>query len=1583
MEKIKCAAIIAGGIANRMNEGFFPKSLIPVGNLSPMLYHLFNLQKIGIKNIVILINRKCFFLEETLKNNNQFSMNIDFIEEDEVSNTGGALKKISKKINENFLLISCDTIIEIDYSILIDKFNHSSYLLFKKEIEGKYYFYDKEKLLNVTEQTKEDERFAFAGIGVFERKDLENYFPKDQDNFPLSSVLQKLADKGNLYGQTTTYAIFNLNSYENFCQANDYFLQRENLIEKVCFSKTINTIIFDLDFTLFDSSDIVVDGINYSCEKLQIKKLKREEIYQKTKFKLPRNEVIKLGKILFSEEKKQNQFVDYYYEFIQNKYPKLYPSALELLYFLNSQKFTLGIITSKTRNICIKTLKELKILHLFKEIICYDDVEKPKPNEESFVKICEKLKVNTEDCIYIGDDINDAIPCIKCSMLFFGVTTTLSREDFYPYKQYFIFENLNQIENFFKQLSLFRSYTTRYPNGVKKLILDSESILKKTKNLSQEIQNNMINGMKLLLSADIDSLENMKVLKEEMIIFQNNINKVIKNGKKVHFFGCGSSGRLLVLAERMMRLNKMEEVKNYTFNISGGDTTIPRSFSDFEDNPEYGIRQLKQVGFCDGDMIVTVSGSGTAPFLLDILYYAAQNSSAEHYSIFCNPFDQLKKRCEDSKIFKDMKLNSKINWFSIPSGPMSITGSTRLQATLVMTIVVGCLVMKYDLVKIIDDIIANLQDINFTDLEKLVLEEKNIYERGEKIVYNTYEDLAFITMMDTTERTATFNLSPFKNDFDPISQPYSLCYLHIENTKNSEEAIHKLFLRKPRLLEWDDYPKTKTNYFYGFNFSKFDETIYNNVMDISYENNSQQLIFRYKDRKFSLKCPKDNELVFQMVFKTIINIYSNTVMALMHYYRNNIMTNLTACNTKLIGRICYFIEEFSTFSYHEIARIVFDLVLKLIPGQSIINNCLNYIDFKKYSDELNNKIFNKISMKSFILQKLFKEKISVENIKEIVGGAGDNKYFLIKHPKLYKENNLLIFTNNENYIISYSPENSKKNSNYMKIRKILNKEEIIIPKLYYQDKNETFLILEDCGEVITKFINEDKDFTLQKTIIDILIKFQNIKDDTIKEYPKDLIYSEIKIFLDIFLKEFLKVKLSNKEIEYLEKLFNEISDNLFNLQTKVICHKDFNTSNILYKNNKLYIIDFQSSYKYSRFYDLISFLADDRIDFNKEYYNKGLDYYLKMKNIKDNQDNINNEIKFCILHRNFHTLGLFSKFYLEGKLNYKKSLENSFLILKEFSKDFKIDELLSILNKYPLKFEKNFVNFNKFLVEENLEKELYNHDIIIITGSSSSGKSSLAEYLSNKYDLEKINFDNLLISNMNDTLKQKLNPKDYEYLNKFFNDNLYYYARHYNCENDNPFVKQFIDSHTNDWEKIKDILSKINKELPSGDENKKICLEKINEMIIDNKKSNKKKLLIDIAYASEEQLNLFNKFNSLIIFTYIPITTLMKTIKIRNINSLKKNDPKEYRHIIFVLYSYLNYFKNGKGKLIDEIDNNKFNNIIKEIPSVDPYYLGYHKKKYTNINVLNEFNIPIKCNLLYAKYLAYKNIELILLMDNY
>ena len=99
-------------------------------------------------------------------NGNQFSMKIDYIDIE------GDLKQITSKINEDFLIISWKTIIEVDYSILIQKFKHDNFPLFKKEPNGKYFFLQNNKLYNISNSTNENERVSFAWIGVFQRKSL-------------------------------------------------------------------------------------------------------------------------------------------------------------------------------------------------------------------------------------------------------------------------------------------------------------------------------------------------------------------------------------------------------------------------------------------------------------------------------------------------------------------------------------------------------------------------------------------------------------------------------------------------------------------------------------------------------------------------------------------------------------------------------------------------------------------------------------------------------------------------------------------------------------------------------------------------------------------------------------------------------------------------------------------------------------------------------------------------------------------------------------------------------------------------------------------------------------------------------------------------------------------------------------------------------------------------------------------------------------------------------------------------------------------------------------------------------------------
>jgi hypothetical protein len=81
--------------------------------------------------------------------------------------------------------------------------------------------------------------------------------------------------------------------------------------------------------------------------------------------------------------------------------------------------------------------------------------------------------------------------------------------------------------------------------------------------------------------------------------------------------------------------------------------------------------------------------------------------------------------------------------------------------------------------------------------------------------------------MDTTERKATFNLAPFRNDLEDKSHPQSLCCLLELGSTSSLDAQQKIFLLDLVALDWDDR-RTSPAYLLGFNFSAYDPSVYHN-----------------------------------------------------------------------------------------------------------------------------------------------------------------------------------------------------------------------------------------------------------------------------------------------------------------------------------------------------------------------------------------------------------------------------------------------------------------------------------------------------------------------------------------------------------------------------------------------------------------------------------------------------------------------------------------------------------------------------------------------------------------------------------
>ena len=1546
IKNISTAFILAGGLGQRMESGLFPKSLIPIETINILSDHLLRLKKLEIEKIFISVNKDNQLLKKYLNDFSALNLldNITIIEE-EVCGSGGSLQNLLKKSKFNglFICISVDSYFFFDYGELIHNFVNDTFLLFKKYEEGRYCkddFYKDNSLFCLAEKNKE--KYCYAGLGIFDTE-LLNKFNFEEKEFDMCEYFIRIAKQKKLKGLEANFPLFNLNNYKDVLHINSFLEKRKNFINKFCI-KGIKCILFDLDFTLIDPSKIVIDGINYACEKLNISKLTKEEIYKKTKYILPRDKVILLSKELIPD--KNELFIQYYYDYITDKKPILYPGSKSLLYFLQSQNYILGIVTLKSRKLTNNLLSQFNLNNIFKTVITYDEVSKKKPDPEGLITAIKNLGINNNECIYIGDDINDALAAKNCNMDFIGVTTgKTSKEDFYKINEYNIYDNLTLVENKLRQLSLLYQYSKRYPQGVKDMVITSEKIHPDTKNLSYLILKDISQGINCLLKADISSLENILEIKTDIEKLSNMCHEVINKGNKIHLFGCGSSGRLIVLLERLMIKQNNNLRNNITFNASGLDTIIPRSFADFEDNPNFGIKQLLHVNYSPNDLVITISGSGTAPFLLEILSYVALNGNIKPVHLFCNTKQELSKRCSEHKIFKDININKKIIFFTIPCGPMSITGSTRLQATLVLTICLGCILLKYNYEQFINNIITILKKLDLSQITSLAKNEADIYKKGEKIIYKTDPDHAFIAMMDTTERTATFNLNPFKNNND-INATDSLCYLNIIGANNSSEALFNIFLRKPNLLEWEEYPRTSYEYFLGFDFSKYDNNIYKYFLNIY--NDGKFLVFKNEKEEIKFDIPLNNELEYQMVYKTIINIYSNIVMGLMKYYEGNVMTNVTASNTKLIGRICYLVEGITeSDNYFLVRDTVFHEVLNLSVNQSIIKNCVNklkVINFIKKFEKENEKNF---LAKFKLIRYLYDSDIKYKNIEKIEEGYGNKEYF-----RIFQEDN------KNNFIAVFYPD-EKSCNDFIYISDILNKNNINIQKI--EKKENNMLVLEDLGNEHFKSEN-------YKDLVEIIISLQNIdyKKEKIKIYSQNLIYEEMKGFLDNFLIKLLNIKLENTEEKYILDFISKISNTLFNSPNKCFVHKDMNPSNILVKNNKFYLIDYQNALIGSCYYDLACLLFNERELLTQEQIYKGIKLFLEKSKYKNN---FNEEFSFCVFHRILKTLGCFANLYLINKhsilLTYIKNCLDIAIFISEIKQEINLKHIIENAKEkfYRKYFEKNwefnYCEYNKDL-NLNLVRIITGNKFFVITGNSSSGKTTFSKKYENDFDCVII-FDELLKETTEEHIK-KAYPKEYSFLQKYFKKNIWYFIRHINTKQ-NPFISNYISSLPQETKEIiKENLSKIN--LLSQIEYRQKTWDKlINIIKTQIKKENS--ILLDYAYLKEEEYNKLKNINNnnspIIVLNFIDLKNMSNIIKQRNLFALKENLCTEYRHIILNIYMFLKYYenKNIKEKSDFIIKENEINEIIKQIPGIDPYAETYHWEKFRNVDVFKEFKFPL------------------------
>ena len=240
----------------------------------------------------------------------------------------------------------------------------------------------------------------------------------------------------------------------------------------------------------------------------------------------------------------------------------------------------------------------------------------------------------------------------------------------------------------------------------------------KTWNLSERIQKDYEAGLSMLFSVDEDIVEKLEALAKNTEALDQAVQAIedaLLSGNKIYVYGCGATGRLAKQMEstfwrpfwkkikesdriwNKIRKNIREPIENQLIGeMTGADRALISSLEGFEDLQLIGRLQLEDRKVKRGDVVICVTEGGETSSVIGTILaaldqwkqdqnYDPENTRKKLYFVYNNPDEKLRPFHRSRKVLDEPGI-TKIN---LTTGPQSITGSTRMQATTIETFVIA------------------------------------------------------------------------------------------------------------------------------------------------------------------------------------------------------------------------------------------------------------------------------------------------------------------------------------------------------------------------------------------------------------------------------------------------------------------------------------------------------------------------------------------------------------------------------------------------------------------------------------------------------------------------------------------------------------------------------------------------------------------------------------------------------------------------------------------------------------------------------------------------------------------------------
>ena len=368
-------------------------------------------------------------------------------------------------------------------------------------------------------------------------------------------------------------------------------------------------------------------------------------------------------------------------------------------------------------------------------------------------------------------------------------------------------------------------------------VLTTEASHLVTAKLSDVAKHDVSAALGLLFDVDADVLRKYRefVASGRADGIKQTLLQALKQGGKVFFTGCGSTGRLSIQLVSIWRdfwqqqrarglecVPSAEEIENRAFAVmAGGDFALIKSVEGFEDFTAFGKKQLGDLGVSNKDVVFVITEGGETSFVIGTAWKGLE-AGARVYFVYNNPDPVLCKHVVRSR---DVLQEPRIEKINLTTGPMAITGSTRMQATTiqlcVMLTVLEMVVRDWlkelepggpcslDAAAVPEEFAVKLEQMHATlkscpvlsQLARLTTMEEAVYRTGHR--NNYFADRFGIDVLtDTTERSPTYCTPPFRK-FDDAAASDSWAFLFVPYSE-TPHAWERIIKRKPLCVEWTE-----------------------------------------------------------------------------------------------------------------------------------------------------------------------------------------------------------------------------------------------------------------------------------------------------------------------------------------------------------------------------------------------------------------------------------------------------------------------------------------------------------------------------------------------------------------------------------------------------------------------------------------------------------------------------------------------------------------------------------------------------------------------------------------------------------